>query len=114
MEYSCLKTLGRKYKCKISKICDKYRAGAKRWGIPYETKAGMKRWYLTKFNEIDGKRSGDIVPQSIFILAKSKTTFDDRLKAKVCELCGRTATDKYEVHHVNKINGRYQVQRTEK
>ena len=63
----------------------------------------MKRWYLTKFNEIDGKRSEDIVPQSISIFAKSKTTFDDRLKAKVCELCGRTDADKYEIHHVNKV-----------
>ena len=103
MEYSCLKTLARKHKTKISKIYDKYRAGARRWGIPYETKAGMKRWYLTKFNEIDGKRSEDIVPQSISIFAKSKTTFDDRLKAKVCELCGRTDADKYEIHHVNKV-----------
>lgn len=103
MEYSCLKTLARKHKCKVSKIYDKYRAGAKRWGIPYETKAGMKRWYLTKFNEIDGKRSEDIVPQAISIFAKSKTTFDARLKAKVCELCGRTDADKYEIHHVNKV-----------
>ena len=103
MEYSCLKTLARKHKTKISKIYAKYRAGAKRWGIPYETKAGMKRWCLTKFNEIDGKRSEDIVPQSISIFAKSKTTFDDRLKAKVCELCGRTDADKYEIHHVNKV-----------
>lgn len=103
MEYSCLKTLARKHKCKVSKIYDKYRAGAKRWGIPYETKAGMKRWYLTKFNEIDGKRSEDIVPQAISIFTKSKTTFDARLKAKVCELCGRTDADRYEIHHVNKV-----------
>lgn len=103
MEYSCLKTLARKHKCKVSKIYDKYRAGAKRWGVPYETKAGMKRWYLTKFNEIDGKRSEDIVPQAISNFAKSKTTFDARLKAKVCELCGRTDADKYEIHHVNKV-----------
>lgn len=103
MEYSCLKTLARKHKCKVSKIYDKYRAGAKRWGVPYETKAGMKRWYLTKFNEIDGKRSEDIAPQSISIFAKSKTTFDARLKAKVCELCGRTDADRYEIHHVNKV-----------
>lgn len=103
MEYSCLKTLARKHKCKVSRIYDKYRAGAKRWGVPYETKAGMKRWYLTKFNEIDGKRSEDIAPQSISIFAKSKTTFDARLKAKVCELCGRTDADRYEIHHVNKV-----------
>lgn len=103
MEYSCLKTLARKHKSKVSKIYDKYRTGKKRWGIPYETKAGTKHWYLTKFNEIEGKRSEDIIPKSISIMAKSKTTFDDRLKAKVCELCGRKDADKYEIHHVNKV-----------
>lgn len=34
MEYSCMKTLARKRKTKISKICDKYYARAKSWGIP--------------------------------------------------------------------------------
>ena len=34
MEYSCLKTLAWKHRCKLSKIYDKYRIGAKRWGIP--------------------------------------------------------------------------------
>ena len=38
MEYSCLKTLAWKHRCKLSKIYNKYRTGAKRWGIPYETK----------------------------------------------------------------------------
>ena len=42
MEYSCLKTLAWKHKCKLSKIYDKYRIGAKRWGIPYETKSGNR------------------------------------------------------------------------
>ena len=56
MEYSCLKTLAWKHRCKLSKIYNKYRTGAKRWGIPYETKKGKKIRYLTKFNEIDGKK----------------------------------------------------------
>ena len=49
MEYSCLKTLAWKHQCKLSKIYDKYRIGAKRWGIPYETKTGRKVRKLTKF-----------------------------------------------------------------
>jgi len=33
----------------------------------------------------------------------TKTTFEDRLKAKVCELCGKTDCEKYEIHHANKV-----------
>lgn len=102
MEYSCLKTLSSKHRCKLSKIYDKYRVGEKRWGIPYETKAGKKIRRLTKFNEIDGKKCEDIEPKVITIVAKGRTTIDDRLKARVCELCGRTDV-KLEIHHVNKV-----------
>lgn len=104
MEYSCLKTLAWKYRCKLSKIYDKYRIGAKRWGIPYETKAGKKVRKPTKFNEIDGKRFDDVIPTIITIIAKGRTTIDSRLKAYRCELCGYEGKDrKYEVHHVNKV-----------
>ncbi len=104
MEYSCLKTLAWKHRCKLSKIYDKYRIGAKRWGIPYETKAGKKVRKLTKFNEIDGKRFSDVIPTIITIIAKGRTTIDSRLKAYRCELCGYEGKDrKYEVHHVNKV-----------
>ena len=104
MEYSCLKTLAWKHRCKLSKIYDKYRIGAKRWGIPYETKAGKKVRKPTKFNEIDGKRFDDVIPTIITIIAKGRTTIDSRLKAYRCELCGYEGKDrKYEVHHVNKV-----------
>ncbi len=104
MEYSCLKTLAWKHRCKLSKIYDKYRIGAKHWGIPYETKAGKKVRKLTKFNEIDGKRFDDVIPTIITIIAKGRTTIDSRLKAYRCELCGYEGKDrKYEVHHVNKV-----------
>ena len=33
----------------------------------------------------------------------SVTTFESRLKAKVCELCGTDQAEHYEVHHVNKL-----------
>lgn len=104
MEYSCLKTLAWKHRCKLSKIYAKYRIGKKRWGIPYETKSGKKVRKLTKFNEIDGKRCDDVIPTIITIIAKSRTTIDSRLKAYRCELCGYEGKDrKYEVHHVNKV-----------
>lgn len=102
MEYSCLKTLSGKHRCKLSKIYDKYRIGEKRWGIPYETKAGKKIRRLTKFNEIDGKKCEDIEPAIVTVISKGRTTIDDRLKARICELCGK-AGGKLEVHHVNKV-----------
>lgn len=104
MEYSCLKTLAWKHRCKLSKIYDKYRIGAKRWGIPYDTKSGKKMRKLTKFNEVDGKRCEDVIPTIITIIANSRTTIDSRLKACRCELCGYEGKDrKYEIHHVNKV-----------
>ena len=104
MEYSCLKTLAWKHKCKLSKIYDKYRIGAKRWGIPYQTKAGRKIRKLTKFNEIDGKKCEDVIPTIVTMITKGRTTIDSRLKACCCELCGYEGKDrKYEVHHVNKV-----------
>ena len=103
MEYSCLHTLADKHKTGISSVYKKYRTGRKRWGVPYETKAGTKCWRLAKFNEISGKKCEDVFPKTVMIYARSKTTFEDRLKAKVCALCGRTDCDKYEIHHVNKV-----------
>ena len=104
MEYSCLKTLAWKHRCKLSKIYNQYRTGAKRWGIPYETKAGKKIRHLTKFNEVDGKKCDDIEPVMVTIIANARTAIDSRLKACQCELCGYEGKDrKYEVHHVNKL-----------
>ena len=72
MEYSCLKTLAWKHRCRLSKIYDKYRTGTKRWGIPYETKKGKKIRYLTKYNEIYGKKCEDVEPKIVRIIAASK------------------------------------------
>lgn len=102
MEYSCLKTLAGKHRCKLSKIYDKYRIGKKRWGIPYETKSGRKVKSLTKYNEVKGAKCVDIQPLVVTIITKSRTTIDSRLKAQVCELCGKTGV-KLEIHHVNKV-----------
>ena len=102
MEYSCLKTLAGKHRCKLSKIYDKYRIGKKRWGIPYETKSGNKVKSLTKFNEVKGVKCDDIQPLVVTIITKSRTTIDSRLKAQVCEFCGKTGV-KLEIHHVNKV-----------
>ena len=104
MEYSCLKTLAWKHRCKLSKIYDMYRTGEKRWGVPYDTKVGRKIRYLTKFNEINGKTCEDIQPIFGIIAAHNTNSFDKKLKAYRCELCGYEGKDrKYEIHHVNKV-----------
>lgn len=103
MEYSCLKTLATKHRTKISKIYNKFRTGEKRWGIPYETKSGKKVKQLTKFNEIGKANCNDVIPKEIIIYANTKTTLEARLRAKTCELCGSTDSEKYEVHHINKV-----------
>ena len=69
-----------------------------------DTKVGRKIRYLTKFNEINGKTCEDIQPIFGIIAAHNTNSFDKRLKAYRCELCGYEGKDrKYEIHHVNKV-----------
>ena len=105
MEYSCLKTIANKHKSTVSKTKNKFRNGSGRWGIPYKTKSGDKICNFAKYS--DCKKESDIyldkIPNFAFNYAHTSTTFDSRLKAKECELCGTTTAKKYEIHHVNKI-----------
>ena len=96
MEYSCLKTLAAKHKSSISKVIAMFKDGKGRWGIPYETKAGSKRRYFVKCAECKGTPNlTDIVSNAAVIHAHSRTTLEQRLKAKVCELCGATDSESY-------------------
>jgi group II intron reverse transcriptase/maturase len=104
MEYSCLKTLAAKHKSSIAKIITMYKDGKGEWSIPYETKAGKKRCYFAKY--IDGKGAAnptDIVSNAAIVHGYAVNTLEKRLKAKVCELCGTTESDHYEIHHINKL-----------
>ena len=104
MEYSCLKTLAAKHKCTISKIVKKFKSGNGEWGIPYETKTGTKRCYFAKYSDCKGKvNPTDTVCNAAVEYGYSRTTLEQRLKAKICELCGTTESDCYEIHHVNKL-----------
>ena len=104
MEYSCLKTLAAKHKSRVKKTIAKFQDGKGKWGIPYDTKTEKKRCYFVDFmdckktvNPTDNKTNAfDIFTQSI-------TTFEKRLKAKVCELCGTTESECFDIHHVNKV-----------
>jgi len=103
-EYSCLKTLANKHKSSIRKITKKFKDGKGKWGIPYETKKGWKRCYFA--NYADSKKvneSDDKIAVATQIFRLSTTTFDKRLKAKTCELCGTTESTNYEIHHINKV-----------
>ena len=103
MEYSCLKTLAAKHRSKISKVLALYKDGKGEWGIPYQTKKGMKRMYFAKYKDCKGKADSDTIVKAAHQYAHSTTSFESRLKARVCEVCGLTDAERYEIHHVNKV-----------
>jgi hypothetical protein len=104
MEYSCLKSLGSKFQCSIGRMKWKFRDGKGGWCIPYETKTGLRRMYFAKY--VDCKKSmvfSDGIVNAAAVYGLSVTTFEGRLKARVCELCGSTQSRRFELHHVNKV-----------
>ena len=103
MEYSCLKTLAGKHRSKVSKIRAMYKDGTGKWAIPYETKTGIKKMYFANYADCKGKKFTDIIPQTAKNYSHDVTTLESRLKAKLCEVCGCTESDRYEIHHVNKV-----------
>jgi group II intron reverse transcriptase/maturase len=104
MEYSCLKTLAAKHKSKISKVVKQYRDKQGSWGIPYKTKTGKSRLYFARYQDCKKTRKvSDTRANALEMHINSRTTFDQRLKARKCELCGSTESDRYEIHHVNKV-----------
>ena len=82
----------------------KYKDGKGKWGIVYETKNGIKRCYFAEYGKCKGnKHPCDAIPNVALIMSHSRSPFEARLKAKVCELCGTTTAQHYEIHHVHKI-----------
>ena len=73
-------------------------------GCPYETKLGSKRRYFANYADCKGKGSAmDYISNAAVVYGYAVNTLENRLKAKVCELCGTTESDHYEVHHINKL-----------
>lgn len=105
MEYSCLKTIANKHKSTVSQTKEKFRNGSGNWGIPYTTKSGDKICNFAKYIECKNASISylDKIPHFALNYAYTRTTFDSRLKAKECELCGTTTAQCYEIHHVNKV-----------
>jgi group II intron reverse transcriptase/maturase len=103
MEYSCLKTLAGKHGCTSKKIIEKYRDGKNKWSIPYQTAKGLKRREFAKFADCKNADSfNDTIIDFAVRHAGTRTTFEKRLSAEVCELCGKTDTP-LQIHHVNKV-----------
>ena len=104
MEYSCLQTLAAKHKSSIRKIIEKYKDHKGGWCIPYETKHGIKQLYFAKYTDCKKNPiSNDKISLIPLFCRVNTSSFDSKLKAKVCELCGSTDSEKYEIHHVNKV-----------
>lgn len=103
MEYSCLKTLANKHQSKISKVREMYKDGKGAWGIPYSTSKGNKRRYFAKYSDCKDRACSDSITHAARNHAHMTTSFESRLKARVCEVCGRTDSEKYVIHHVNKV-----------
>lgn len=102
MEYSCLRTLAGKHKTTSRKILNKYKSDGK-WSIPYKTKSGTK--YCKFADYMKCKKSVDfdeVIVDYAVMHASTRTTFEDRLSAEVCELCGKINAP-LEIHHVNKV-----------
>ena len=105
MEYSCLKTLASKHKTSLAKIKAKYKDGFGSWAIPYETKTAKKRMHFADYTKCKSPNTfTDIKSIASVTYGYSRTTFESRLKAQKCELCGTTNKQTtYEIHHVNKV-----------
>jgi hypothetical protein len=104
MEYSCLKTLAGKHRTSIAKIKGQFRDGQGKWHIPYQTKNGMKKMYFAEYQKSkDTKFCNDEIRNVALYHLHTSTTFEKRLKAKMCEMCGVENAEKYEIHHVNKV-----------
>lgn len=104
MEYSCLKTLAAKHKSRIAKIRRHFKDGKGGWCISYECKTGTKYMYFARYQDSKKAKSAeDRIPNPGMLYAYSRNTFESRLNAKVCELCGSTDSPHYEIHHARKL-----------
>ena len=64
---------------------------------------GKRRMMFAKYSDCKGKDLTEKVPDLAYRYSHNTTSFEERLKAKVCEVCGCTDSDSYEIHHVNKV-----------
>jgi len=103
MEYSMYKTFAAKYKSTVKKIIDKYSRDGE-FRIPYDTTTGEK--YCVFYNEGFGRKEiplkGEIDMLPRFANRYKIREQVKRLKAGVCELCGKENIP-VTMHHVRKL-----------
>jgi group II intron reverse transcriptase/maturase len=103
MQYSMFKTFAKKYRMTTRQAIAKLRIG-KDFGARYTSRKGEQKVKL--FYNASFKRKTDVSQFSCdslpnLIMNNSSTSLVDRLKAKVCEMCG--SSDNLEMHHVRKL-----------
>lgn len=104
MEYSCLKTLASKHDTSVAKIRKKYQIGSGGWAIPYDIKSGKKFLYFIRYQDCkETKNPEDLVQNKAIQHQTARSSLENRLKSKICELCGNENADFYEIHHINKL-----------
>jgi group II intron reverse transcriptase/maturase len=102
MEYSCLKTMACKHKSSVAHVIKENQDGKRQWGIPYTTQEGRKRRYFVKHHMCKGNSCVDVIPMLTTYIVYARSSLETRLKAEVCEMCGKSGV-KLEFHHVNKV-----------
>jgi hypothetical protein len=104
MEYSMYKTFGRKYGKSVRYIITKYSRNGE-FRIPYTTKAGPKYciFHNTGFKrqEFPFKTEVEVFQKKCMEVLRPLKLID-RLKAGMCELCGKLHIEVY-MHHVKKL-----------
>lgn len=104
MSYSMYKVFANKYKSSVKKILLKYKKN-KVFQVAYENSKG-KTLYQSFYHDgfkrkkVAGNIYCDTIPRTVSITG-GRNSLMERLKLRVCELCG--ATDKLEMHHVRKL-----------
>ena len=100
-----LKTFGMKYRTSVSELKKKYKKNG-RFGVDYETKVGKKRceFYHDGFRQ--NKKAApdfvDLLPQYKNRYANNPNTLASRIKAGVCEICGKEHIEVY-MYHVKSL-----------
>ena len=89
----------------LRKTLAAYKDGHGKWGIPYETKTGKKRMYFANWQKCRKEASAcnDTINDVFMMHNHNRNSLEARLKAKVCELCGTTQGELFELHHVRKV-----------
>ncbi|MDR2204426.1 MAG: hypothetical protein LBE76_09100 [Nitrososphaerota archaeon] len=81
-------TIACKHKSSIAKIREKFKDGKGGWCVAYEARDDLRCRYFAKY--VDSRNATDsveILDNAAIVYGRSMTTFESRLRTKVCELC---------------------------